>query len=1218
MRKMLNKAISIVPVLLVLLVTLIPTPASAASAHTYTDESGVTWTYTVEDSTSTTCTITKCSKTSGTISFPSEIEGKTVIILGGGSNIFNYSNNVTSVIIPDSVISIGASAFRSCERLASVTIGNSVTSIGDSAFYDCDSLTSVTIPDSVISIGASAFRSCGKLASVTIGNSVTSIGDSAFYDCDSLTSITIPDSVVSIGSSLFRDCGKLAFVTIGNSVTSIGNNAFYYCDSLTSITIPVSVTYIGKDAFGRCKSLTAINVNEGNTEYYSEDGVLFNYDITELINYPRAKTTTTYVIPDTVNSIAENAFSQCGYLKSVTIPGSVTTIGAYAFSWCYGITSITIPDSVISIEERTFLGCSELTSATIGNVANSIGASAFGSCVKLTSVTIGNSVTSIGNNAFYYCDSLTSITIPDSVISIGASAFRSCERLASVTIGNSVTSIGDNAFYNNTSLETVTIPDSVTSIDVTTFSGCSALTAINVDEGNAEYCSVDGILFNNDKTELFKYPAAKALTTYEIPNFVTTIKSYAFEGCSGLTSITIPDSVTSIGRYAFEGCSGLTSITIPGSVTSIEDYAFYGCTSLKSVYFTDDAPEIGDYAFYNVPTENFTIYYSDIAAGWDKYKAKYNTAIGLHIVTFDSNGGSTVNSQVVLSGEKATKPTDPTKTGLIFEGWYTDTGYTTPWDFNEGIIEASMTLYAKWPIETAVISISEITGVLMPVTGAVPDTIVGETAQYTATISWLPADATFKGSTVYTATITITPKPGYTLAGVPANFFTVAGAAATNAADSGAVTAVFPETVPIAYTVTFDVYGGSTVASISNAAFGSTITEPTAPAKPGYTFAGWYKEPTCTNEWDFASDVVSADITLYAKWIANTPASPSGDSNSGGSASPAPVAPISEIKNGESITGTNLDQLVSKGKNLTVKADSGAKLVFHTEALKGIDGQTSSAIKVEIKDITPEYQEIHSGKMVFSMTVYSESSTISNFGGKVTVFLPYELKEGEYAEDVTVWHLASDGSMSEIPCVYDPVTKLATFEVTHFSLYVVGVTEKPWGNPFSDVVESDWFYGAVEFVNRNGLFVGTGATTFSPSSPMTRAMLWTVLGRWDGQTLSGSGAFEKARIWAMGAGITDGNNPDGNITREQMVTILWRYAGSPRTGDDLSKFSDVGSLSNYAADAMAWAVENGVITGANGALMPQDNATRAQVAAIMQRFIEMPLLFKPENKPPDW
>lgn len=324
---------------------------------------------------------------------------------------------------------------------------------------------------------------------------------------------------------------------------------------------------------------------------------------------------------------------------------------------------------------------------------------------------------------------------------------------------------------------------------------------------------------------------------------------------------------------------------------------------------------------------------------------------------------------------------------------------------------------------------------------------------------------------------------------------------------------------------------------------------------------------------------------------------------SGGGGGSSTIAPITQIENGSSTTSSNLNQLIAGSKTLTVVEDkSGAKLVFEPDALKEIVGQSSSEIKVEMKDVSPSHQENLPGKLVFSLTVTSGSGTISNFGSSVTVSLPYTLKEGESADEVTVWYLASDGTMTEIPCTYDKATGLATFKVTHFSLYVVGV-DKSWVNPFTDVKESDWFYGSVEFVNRKGLFAGTGTDTFSPNSHMTRAMLWTVLGRLDGQSLSGSGVFEAARSWAMDAGITDGTNPDGSITREQMVTILWRYAGVPKVGADLNKFSDAGSVSSYAADAMAWAVENGIISGANGAIMPQDNATRAQVATILKRYV---------------
>ena len=371
--------------------------------------------------------------------------------------------------------------------------GVTVTCIGNDAFDNCRSLTSVTIPDSVMSIGDSAFRYCTSLTSVTIPDSVTSIGDTAFQYCTSLASVTIPDSVTSIGGRAFDGCASLTSVTIPDSVTSIGDWAFDGCTSLTSVTIPDSVTSIGDWAFAYCKSLT-----------------------------------------------------------SVTIPDSVTSIGGYAFAVCKSLTSVTIPDSVTSTGECTF-----------------------SDCVSLTSVAIPDSVTCIDNGAFYGCRSLTSVTIPDGVTSIGRSAFSWCTSLTSVTIPDSVTSIGSGAFSN-----------------------CAALTGIWVTEGNSHYSSdASGVLFSKDKTTLVQCPGTLAACT--IPDSVTSIVGYAFDGCTSLTSVTIPDSVTSIGGRAFDGCTSLTSVTIPDSVTSIGKGAFYDCTSLTSVTIPDSVTSIDEYAFYD-------------------------------------------------------------------------------------------------------------------------------------------------------------------------------------------------------------------------------------------------------------------------------------------------------------------------------------------------------------------------------------------------------------------------------------------------------------------------------------------------------------------------------------------------------------------------------------------------------------------------------------------
>ena len=169
---------------------------------------------------------------------------------------------ITNLIIPNSVTSIGNSAFANCSGLTSVTIGNSVTSIGSSAFSYCSGLTSVTIGSGVTSIGNYAFRECSGLTSVTIPNSVTSIGSSTFYNCSGLTSVTIPNSVTSIGINAFANCSKLTSVTIPNSVTSIGTYAFFGCSKLTSVTIPNSVTSIGDKAFDGVDIPTVISLIE--------------------------------------------------------------------------------------------------------------------------------------------------------------------------------------------------------------------------------------------------------------------------------------------------------------------------------------------------------------------------------------------------------------------------------------------------------------------------------------------------------------------------------------------------------------------------------------------------------------------------------------------------------------------------------------------------------------------------------------------------------------------------------------------------------------------------------------------------------------------------------------------------------------------------------------------------------------------------------------------
>ena len=385
----------------------------------------------------------------------------------------------------------------------------------------------------------------------------------------------------------------------GKTVYGIQSKAFSNCTNITSITIPDTVKSIYSDAFNGCTNLMNIIVDENNTVYSSDNGMLLNKEKTYL--YAVASGVGDYVIPDSIKEISPNLFR-----------GSV------------GLKSIEIPDSVTFIYNNTFKDCINLKSVKLSNRITGIGEYAFSGCTSLENITIPDSVTSLWKYAFSGCTSLTNITIPENMYEIDEGAFSGCTGLTSITIPNKVSYMGSNAFYGCTGLKNVTIGKGIEDIKWGTFNGCDNLENIAVDKNNTKYCSVDGVLLNKDKTVIVVFPKNKK-GEYVIPDTITSING-TFLGCAGLTSIKIPNTVTTIGDYTFSGCTGLTNITIPDSVTYLGNYVFQDCTGLKSLTIGSGVTMIAFSDWEKLEnitvSEDNTVYSSDNGVLLNKDKTK--------------------------------------------------------------------------------------------------------------------------------------------------------------------------------------------------------------------------------------------------------------------------------------------------------------------------------------------------------------------------------------------------------------------------------------------------------------------------------------------------------------------------------------------------------------------------------------------------------------------
>ena len=449
-------------------------------------------------------------------------------------------------------------------------------------------------------------------------------------------------------------------------VTALDTYALYNCYEITSITIPASVAEIKEDALSICDNLTTIIVADGNPNYASANGVLYNKAKTKLLQYPTGNPATSFTVPDGVTMIENLAFWDAVSLRQVTLPASVTDVQFRAFRFCPSLENIfvdagnsvyysSISGMLFLKADDTLLKCPEgkTGTITIPSTCKKISGTAFNDCSEITdfaveggsspyfsvengilygipekslvrclesktgSISIKAGTEIIADFAFYACDKLTEIVLPNSLKIIGTDAFYLCTNLTTLSLPPSLISIGEYAFgYCVSFTGTFYIPASVTAIGDRVFAYLNTIEAIEVADGNTAYSSDgSGVLYNKNKSALIYCP--RPITgAYTIPNSVTRIHMDAFDYCQSLTGITMSSNIQSIGEYAFNWCESLSgSITFPASLDELGDSAFNGCY-FDSVTFEGAKPAIlGERSLY-LFSDNAKIFVPDDPS-WD-------------------------------------------------------------------------------------------------------------------------------------------------------------------------------------------------------------------------------------------------------------------------------------------------------------------------------------------------------------------------------------------------------------------------------------------------------------------------------------------------------------------------------------------------------------------------------------------------------------------------
>ena len=1034
---------------------------------------------------------------------------------------------------------------------------------------------------------------------------------------------------------------KITKVVVSKDVTSIGAFAFNGMTGVSEYDIGANVNTISQWAL-ETSAAKVFKLN-GNTNFKTDyDGVLFSGNGTTLIAYPGGSAMRDeYTVPYDVTTIADGAFVGCP-IKKLTIDSNVTTDLP---SWSFNGGVLEELDVNCPLARSTFAQITTLKKVTLGDSIKEIPQMAFFNCKGLqTVVGIPSGLTKIGSQAFFGCSSLQNVTLPASLKEIGYQAFRDCDALTSITFPDSLEKVGDQAFFITTN---GTNGEHTGSLTTVTF-GTKVPTFLNANgepsnypqlfTGQNQLKTVDMSRCTDTVISAGLFSGLTALETIIFPTGLTEIGDRAFTNCSGLKSLEFPDSLTKIGESAFSGCTRLTYISYGSGIDDIGSNAFGGCTSVKVIDLHratkidekyDNGSGNGDPALTHacIKDNQSVKYYLRTESQANSVKGNLEWGKG------GAGKGNITNTYYILTATDAVldytgQTITPKRAGYTFGQWKEVTvsqGSTTT--------KNVYTDAHSWSLASPTVTVSP----------ASANTYVGDSAvTLTATVSEPVAGFTYsyqwysntrnsnEGGTEISNATSATYSPNITAAGTTYYYCVVT--VKNGSGTASATTAVVPVTaakqagsVTISKDKTTATYGDNpftfnytasktatvtssnpSVATVQDNNGAVTVTIVGAgTTKISVSFGADTNYSAASDEFTLTVNKATPSISISAD-----PATMSGSGTVKLTVTGAPTEGSVKVTCDNGITVNNNDG------TFTATLPNQTKTYTFTASYDGDANHEKASDTCQVS-VTRHTSSSSSSNPTYSVTTPSKSEN-----GGVAV----SSKNARRGDTVTVTVTPDAGYQLDKLTVTDKngnVLKLTdkgdgkySFTMPDGKVEVKAIFAKEVKtSPFGDVSTDAYYNQAVQWAQEKGITDGISSDLFGPKQPCTRAQIVTFLWRAAGSPEPKSTAagmtdvvpgsyYAKAVAWAVENGITTGTaegtfSPDATCTRAQAVTFLARAQNAKATGK--TAFSDV-PADSYFADAVAWAQANGVTTGTSETTFsPDSDCTRAQIVTFLYR-----------------